>query len=119
MHHRHKIDAPSGTALLLGEAAAEGRGISLGNHSERGRDGLTGARAEGAIGFASLRGGSVVGDHRVILAGEHERIVLGHIAEDRGIFARGALKAAVWGQGTNGQGRGPGLFSMADVLGIE
>ncbi|MEQ8282362.1 MAG: 4-hydroxy-tetrahydrodipicolinate reductase [Parvibaculum sp.] len=114
MHHRHKVDAPSGTALLLGQAAAEGRGISLGNHSERGRDGLTGARAEGAIGFASLRGGSVVGDHQVILAGEHERIVLGHIAEDRGIFARGALKAAQWGQG-----KGPGLFSMADVLGIK
>ncbi|MBX3489774.1 4-hydroxy-tetrahydrodipicolinate reductase [Parvibaculum sp.] len=114
MHHRHKVDAPSGTALLLGQAAAEGRGISLKDNSERGRDGQTGARTEGAIGFASLRGGSVVGDHQVILAGEHERIVLGHIAEDRGIFARGALKAAVWGQG-----KGPGLFSMADVLGIE
>lgn len=114
MHHRHKVDAPSGTALLLGQAAAEGRNIELRDNSERGRDGQTGARKEGAIGFAALRGGSVVGDHQVILAGEHERIVLGHIAEDRGIFARGALKAAVWGQG-----KGPGLFSMANVLGIE
>ena len=119
MHHRHKVDAPSGTALLLGEAAAEGRGISLSNHSERGRDGLTGARAEGAIGFASLRGGSVVGEHDVVFATDHERIVLRHVAEDRGIFARGALKAATWGQGSDGKRRGPGLFSMADVLGIE
>jgi len=114
MHHRHKVDAPSGTALLLGQAAADGRGIALNEHSERGRDGQTGARREGAIGFASLRGGSVVGDHQVIFAGAQERIVLGHVAEDRGIFARGALKAAAWGQG-----RGPGLFNMADVLGIE
>ncbi|MDO8290748.1 MAG: 4-hydroxy-tetrahydrodipicolinate reductase [Parvibaculum sp.] len=114
MHHRHKVDAPSGTALLLGEAAAEGRGISLKDNSERGRDGQTGARAEGAIGFAALRGGSVVGDHQVILAGPSERITLGHIAEDRAIFARGAIRAALWGKG-----KGPGLFSMADVLGIE
>ena len=114
MHHRHKVDAPSGTALLLGAAAAEGRGIALKENSERGRDGQTGARKTGAIGFASLRGGSVVGDHQVIFAGAQERIVLGHVAEDRGIFARGALKAAQWGQG-----KGPGLFSMADVLGIE
>lgn len=114
MHHRHKVDAPSGTALLLGEAAAAGRGVDLGNVAARGRDGLTGAREAGAIGFAALRGGSVVGDHTVIFAGENERITLGHIAEDRGIFARGALKAARWGQG-----KGPGLFSMADVLGIE
>ena len=114
MHHRHKVDAPSGTALLLGEAAAEGRNIVLKENSERGRDGVTGARAEGAIGFASLRGGSVVGDHEVIFAGPSERIVLGHIAEDRAIFARGALKAALWGQG-----RGPGLFNMADVLGLD
>jgi len=114
MHHRHKVDAPSGTALLLGAAAAEGRGIDLRENSERGRDGQTGARREGAIGFASLRGGSVVGDHEVIFAGAQERLVLGHVAEDRGIFARGALKAAVWGQG-----KGPGLFSMADVLGID
>lgn len=114
MHHRHKVDAPSGTALLLGEAVAEGRDIPLGENSERGRDGQTGARAKGAIGFASLRGGSVVGEHDVIFATEHERIVLRHVAEDRGIFARGALKAATWGQG-----KGPGLFSMADVLGIK
>lgn len=114
MHHRHKVDAPSGTALLLGEAAAEGRNIVLKDHSERGRDGQTGARAEGAIGFASLRGGSVIGDHEVIFAGPSERIVLGHIAEDRAIFARGAIKAALWGQG-----KGPGLFDMADVLGLD
>ncbi len=114
MHHRHKVDAPSGTALLLGQAAAEGRGIGLGQNSERGRDGITGAREEGKIGFASLRGGSVVGEHDVIFAAENERIVLRHIAEDRSIFARGALKAAQWGQG-----KGPGLFDMADVLGIE
>lgn len=114
MHHRHKVDAPSGTALLLGQAAAEGRGIALGNRSERGRDGQTGARAEGAIGFASLRGGSVVGDHDVIFAGASERITLGHVAEDRAIFARGAIRAALWGQG-----KGPGLFSMADVLGLD
>ncbi|MFN4353868.1 4-hydroxy-tetrahydrodipicolinate reductase [Parvibaculum sp.] len=119
MHHRHKVDAPSGTALLLGEAAAEGRGISLKDNSERGRDGITGARKKGAIGFASLRGGSVVGEHDVIFAAENERIVLRHIAEDRGIFARGALKAAQWGQGANGQKRGPGLFNMADVLGLN
>lgn len=114
MHHRHKVDAPSGTALLLGEAAAEGRGIGLGHNSARGRDGITGARTEGTIGFASLRGGSVVGEHDVVFATENERIVLRHIAEDRSIFARGALKAAQWGQG-----KGPGLFDMADVLGIE
>ncbi|MGB5092164.1 MAG: 4-hydroxy-tetrahydrodipicolinate reductase [Parvibaculum sp.] len=114
MHHRHKVDAPSGTALLLGQAAAEGRGISLADHAERGRDGLTGARAQGAIGFASLRGGSVVGDHDVIFAGPSERITLGHIAEDRAIFGRGALKAAQWGRG-----KGPGLFTMADVLSLS
>lgn len=119
MHHRHKVDAPSGTALLLGEAAAAGRGISLKENAERGRDGITGARKKGAIGFAALRGGSVVGEHDVIFAAENERIVLRHIAEDRGIFARGALKAAQWGQGANGQKRGPGLFNMADVLGLN
>ena len=114
MHHRHKVDAPSGTALLLGEAAAEGRNITLKDNAERGRDGITGARKEGAIGFAALRGGSVIGEHEVIFAGPSERIVLSHIAEDRDIFARGALKAAMWGQG-----RGPGLFNMADVLGLN
>ncbi|HYA72000.1 MAG TPA: 4-hydroxy-tetrahydrodipicolinate reductase [Roseiarcus sp.] len=113
MHHRGKVDAPSGTALLLGEAAAEGRGVALSEHSERGRDGLTGARKPGAIGFASLRGGTVIGDHSVIFAGDGERIVLSHHAEDRALFARGALKAALWARG-----RKPGLYSMADVLGL-
>jgi len=114
MHHRHKGDAPSGTALLLGEAAAEGRGVALRDVSERGRDGVTGARKPGAIGFASLRGGTVVGDHDVIFAGPSERILLGHIAEDRAIFARGAIRAALWGRD-----KGPGLFNMADVLGLD
>jgi len=114
MHHRMKVDAPSGTALLLGEAAAEGRGLTLSGHSERGRDGLTGARRPGAIGFASLRGGTAIGDHSVIFAGDGERIVLSHHAEDRALFARGALKAALWARG-----RKPGLYSMADVLGLS
>jgi len=114
MHHGQKLDAPSGTALLLGEAAAAGRGISLGGHAVRGRDGHTGARPEGAIGFASLRGGTVVGDHQVTLAGKGERVVLSHIAEDRAIFARGALKAALWGQG-----KPAGLYAMSDVLGLS
>jgi 4-hydroxy-tetrahydrodipicolinate reductase len=114
MHHRAKVDAPSGTALLLGEAAAQGRNILLKDNSERGRDGVTGARKDGAIGFASLRGGSVVGDHEVIFAGPSERIAFHHIAEDRAIFARGAIRAALWGKG-----RGPGLYSMADVLGLN
>lgn len=113
MHHRHKVDAPSGTALLLGEAAAEGRGIDLAAMSERGRDGHTGARGTGTIGFAALRGGSVVGEHQVILAGAGERIGLSHIAEDRAIFARGAVKAALWARE-----RKPGLYSMLDVLGL-
>lgn len=113
MHHRMKVDAPSGTALLLGEAAAQGRGVSLKDHSARGRDGLTGARRKGDVGFASLRGGTVVGDHSVIFAGEGERIVLSHHAEDRALFARGALHAALWAKD-----RKPGLYSMADVLGL-
>jgi 4-hydroxy-tetrahydrodipicolinate reductase len=113
MHHRHKVDAPSGTALLLGKSAADGRSIALEDNAVRSRDGHTGARPQGAIGFASLRGGSVVGDHSVILAGDGERIEIRHIAEDRGIFAKGALKAALWGQG-----RKPGLYSMRDVLGL-
>ena len=113
MHHRMKVDAPSGTALLLGEAAAKGRGMALAQHQLRGRDGNTGARPDGAIGFASLRGGTVVGDHLVTLAGPFERIELTHRAEDRMIFARGALAAARWGQGKK-----PGLYSMADVLGL-
>jgi 4-hydroxy-tetrahydrodipicolinate reductase len=113
MHHNKKIDAPSGTALLLGRAAAEGRGIDLGQRSARGRDGETGARTIGDIGFASLRGGSVVGEHSVIFAGPAERVELVHRAEDRMIFARGALKAALWARGQK-----PGLYSMADVLGL-
>ena len=114
MHHRAKIDAPSGTALLLGEAAAEGRKIALDEHSARGRDGHTGARLSGDIGFASLRGGTVTGDHSVIFAGPYERIELSHRAEDRMIFAHGALKAAMWAHGKK-----PGLYSMADVLGLS
>ena len=113
-HHRMKVDAPSGTALLLGEAAAAGRDIGLREHSIRARDGHTGARVPGTIGFAALRGGTVVGDHRVIFAGPGERIELSHIAEDRGIFARGAIQAALWARG-----RKPGLYSMADVLGLD
>jgi 4-hydroxy-tetrahydrodipicolinate reductase len=114
MHHRAKIDAPSGTALLLGEAAAAGRKIDLDQHSARGRDGHTGARETGDIGFASLRGGSVTGDHSVIFAGPYERIELTHKAEDRMIFAHGALKAALWAHGKK-----PGHYSMADVLGLS
>ncbi len=97
MHHRHKVDAPSGTALLLGEAAARGRGIKLADHSVRVRDGHTGARVEGAIGFATLRGGSVIGEHSVVIAGEGEMVTLSHSATDRSIFARGAVSAAIWG----------------------
>lgn len=114
MHHRHKVDAPSGTALLLGEAAAEGRGIDLSDHSVRARDGITGARTVGDIGFATLRGGSVIGEHAVIFAGEGERIELTHRAEDRQLFARGAVKAALWGFDKK-----PGFYSMADVLGLS
>ncbi|MER8436609.1 4-hydroxy-tetrahydrodipicolinate reductase [Mesorhizobium sp. M1312] len=113
MHHRHKVDAPSGTALLLGEAAATGRGIDLDGNSVRSRDGHTGVRKAGSIGFATLRAGSVVGDHSVVLAGTGERITLAHHAEDRAIFARGAVKAALWARG-----RKPGLYSMRDVLGL-
>ncbi|WP_407519334.1 4-hydroxy-tetrahydrodipicolinate reductase [Methylobacterium oryzisoli] len=113
MHHRHKVDAPSGTALLLGEAAAEGRAVALAERKVAVRDGHTGARPPGSIGFATLRGGSVVGDHSVIFAGAGERIELGHRAEDRGIFARGAVRAALWAQG-----QPPGLYGMNDVLGL-
>lgn len=114
MHHKAKIDAPSGTAYLLGQAAAEGRGIDLAQRSVRARDGHTGARNPGDIGFATLRGGTVTGDHSVIFAGPYERIELTHKAEDRMIFARGALKAALWAKG-----RKPGLYSMMDVLGMK
>jgi 4-hydroxy-tetrahydrodipicolinate reductase len=113
-HHRHKVDAPSGTALMLGEAAAEGRGVALGRVADRGRDGLTGARTPGHIGFAAIRGGDIVGEHDVIFAGAGERIRLSHIATDRSIFARGALRAALWGLG-----RHPGAYDMADVLGLD
>ena len=113
MHHRSKIDAPSGTAFMLGEAAAKGRQISLEGHSARGRDGVTGARKPGDIGFASLRGGTVTGDHSVIFAGPFERIELSHKAEDRTMFAQGAVKAALWARD-----RKPGLYSMTDVLGL-
>jgi len=113
MHHRMKVDAPSGTALLLGEAAARGRAIALAEESVRVRDGHTGPRKAGTVGFATLRGGSVVGDHSVILAGPGERITLSHHAEDRAIFARGAVKAALWARG-----RKAGLYSMRDVLGL-
>ncbi|QOZ30430.1 4-hydroxy-tetrahydrodipicolinate reductase [Bradyrhizobium sp. CCBAU 53421] len=114
MHHKSKIDAPSGTALMLGEAAAAGRKIALDQHSARGRDGLTGARRAGDIGFASLRGGTAAGDHSVIFAGPSERITLSHHAEDRALFAQGALKAALWAHGKK-----PGMYSMTDVLGLS
>ncbi|MGQ0681239.1 4-hydroxy-tetrahydrodipicolinate reductase [Bradyrhizobium sp.] len=113
MHHSAKIDAPSGTALMLGEAAASGRGIKLEEHSARGRDGHTGARRPGDIGFASLRGGTAAGDHSVIFAGPSERLTLSHHAEDRMIFAHGAVKAALWAHGKK-----PGFYTMADVLGL-
>ena len=113
MHHRHKVDAPSGTALLLGEAAARGRGTALGEVRVDSRAGLVGARSEGTIGFASLRGGSVVGDHSVVFAGEGERIELNHRGEDRTIFARGAVRAALWLVG-----KPPRRYAMAEVLGL-
>jgi len=114
MHHRAKLDAPSGTALMLGEAAAAGRKVNLADAAERGRDGFTGARADGAIGFASLRGGDVVGEHEVIFAGPGERVTLGHVTTDRALFARGAVRAALWGQG-----QPPGEYTMIDVLGLR
>jgi 4-hydroxy-tetrahydrodipicolinate reductase len=113
MHHRQKVDAPSGTALLLGQAAAEGRNIELKEKSIRGRDGQTGARPRGHIGFGSLRGGSVVGEHSVIFAGPSERIELVHRAESRDIFAHGAIRAALWAEDKQ-----PGLYSVADVMGL-
>lgn len=114
MHHKHKIDAPSGTALLLGQAAADGRKINLKNRSVRARDGHTGVRKSGDIGFATLRGGSVVGDHTVMFAGTAERIELSHKAESRDIFAYGAVKAALWCKKQR-----PGLYNMNDVLGLD
>jgi 4-hydroxy-tetrahydrodipicolinate reductase len=112
-HHRMKVDAPSGTALLLGEAAARGRGITLADHSERGRDGITGARKSGAIGFAALRGGSVAGDHSVHFLADNERLTLSHLAENRLIFARGAVKGAQWLIG-----KPAGRYTMPQVLGL-
>ncbi len=113
MHHRHKVDAPSGTALALGLAAAQGRGVAHDAVADRGRDGQTGERRRGAIGYAVLRGGNVAGDHSVIFAADDERIELAHKATDRAIFARGAVRAALWTKG-----RAPGLYDMADVLGF-
>ena len=113
VHHHHKVDAPSGTALMLGEAAAEGRGVALADVADRARDGITGARKKGDIGFHAVRGGDIVGEHDVLFAAPGERIVLRHLATDRAIFARGALKAALWGQG-----KSPGHYDMVDVLGL-
>jgi 4-hydroxy-tetrahydrodipicolinate reductase len=113
-HHNQKVDAPSGTALMLGEAAAEGRGVALADVSDRGRDGITGARKRGDIGFTAIRGGDIVGEHDVMFAAAGERIILRHIASDRAVFARGAIKAAVWGQG-----KPAGAYDMLDVLGLN
>lgn len=113
-HHNQKVDAPSGTALMLGEAAAEGRGVQLDDVSDRGRDGITGARQKGDIGFVSVRGGDIVGEHDVMFAAAGERITLRHVASDRSVFARGALKAALWARG-----RAPGAYDMLDVLGLK
>ena len=118
MHHRHKVDAPSGTALMLGEAAAQGRHAPLEEICEHGRTGKTGARQKGRIGFSSVRGGGIIGEHMVLFAGEGERLQLSHIAEDRSIFARGAIRAAEWGWNEGKGNMGPGQFSMADVLGF-
>ncbi len=114
MHHRHKVDAPSGTALGLGRAAAAGRNVRLDDVAQRGRDGVTGARRRGDIGFATLRGGDVVGDHTVVFAADGERVELTHKASSRQVFARGAVRAAIWARG-----RPPGLYAMADVLGLN
>ena len=112
-HHNQKVDAPSGTALMLGEAAAEGRGVSLNDVADRGRDGITGARKKGDIGFVAIRGGDIIGEHDVLFAATGERITLRHVASDRSVFARGALKAALWGQDKK-----PGQYDMIDVLGL-
>ncbi|WP_235857901.1 4-hydroxy-tetrahydrodipicolinate reductase [Marimonas lutisalis] len=112
-HHNQKVDAPSGTALMLGEAAAEGRGVSLTDVADRGRDGITGKRVKGHIGFSAIRGGDIVGEHDVMFAAAGERIILRHVATDRSIYARGALKAALWGQD-----KSPGQYDMIDVLGL-
>lgn len=113
-HHNRKVDAPSGTALMLGQAAADGRGVSLADAADRGRDGITGARKRGDIGFSAIRGGDIIGEHDVLFAGEGERIVLRHVASDRSLFAKGALRAALWGQDKK-----PGEYDMMDVLGLN
>ena len=113
-HHNQKIDAPSGTALMLGEAAADGRGVSLNDVADRGRDGITGARKKGDIGFTAIRGGDIVGEHDVLFSGPGERIIIRHVATDRALFARGALRAALWGQD-----KAPGQYDMLDVLGMR
>lgn len=112
-HHNKKVDAPSGTALMLGEAAAEGRGVDHDEKRDSGRDGITGARTKGDIGYAAIRGGDIIGEHDVMFAGEGERIILRHVASDRSLFAKGAVKAAIWGQGKK-----PGEYDMLDVLGL-
>ncbi|KMW58683.1 4-hydroxy-tetrahydrodipicolinate reductase [Candidatus Rhodobacter oscarellae] len=113
-HHNQKVDAPSGTALMLGEAAAEGRGVALEDVADRGRDGITGARKRGDIGFTAIRGGDIIGEHDVVFAGAGERLTLRHVASDRSLFAKGALRAALWGQGQK-----PGQYDMMDVLGLN
>ena len=113
-HHNRKVDAPSGTALMLGEAAAEGRGVDLAEVADRGRDGITGARERGHIGFSAVRAGAIIGEHDVLFASQSERLILRHVAEDRSVFARGALKAAIWGQA-----QAPGEYDMIDVLGLK
>jgi 4-hydroxy-tetrahydrodipicolinate reductase len=113
-HHHHKVDAPSGTALMLGEAAAQGRGVELNSVRDSARDGITGARKRGDIGFSAIRGGDIVGEHDVLFAGQGERIVLRHMATDRALFAKGALKAALWAQD-----KAPGEYDMLDVLGLK
>lgn len=113
-HHRHKVDAPSGAALMLGEAAAEGRGAPLADLRVAVREGITGARETGSIGFSAIRGGDIVGEHDVIFAGAGERLIMRHLATDRTIFAQGAIRAALWGQD-----KGPGEYDMADVLGLD
>jgi len=112
-HHNQKVDAPSGTALMLGQAAAAGRGVDLVDVRDSGRDGITGARKRGDIGFTAIRGGDIVGDHDVLFAAMGEQITLRHRATDRAVFARGALKAALWGQD-----KAPGEYDMMDVLGL-
>ena len=112
MHHRNKVDAPSGTALSLGEAVAKGRGLNFGEVSRRTRDGIIGKRSKKEIGFSSLRGGDVIGDHSVIFAGIGERVELTHKASNRDIYARGAIRAAIWGSAKEN-----GFYTMKDVLG--